>query len=108
MKTLIISVWCHIIVYPQISHGNSKSDSPFYPTLTSTKMDIEEQCSSHCPKNTVRIVSAKLDGVMDGSPCELPRNERQVTYFKNKIASDLKNRDSDQTFCYNAKCQGRG
>ena len=61
-------------------------------------MDIEEQCSSHGPKNTVRIVSAKLGGVMDASPCELPRNERQVLYFKNKIASDLNIKDSDQIF----------
>ena len=61
-------------------------------------MDIEEQCSSHGPKSTVHIVSAKLCGVMDGSPCELPSNEHLVTYFKNKIASDLNNKDSDQIF----------
>ena len=35
---------------------------------------------------------------MDGGPCELPRNEHLVTYFKNKIASDLNNKDSDQIF----------
>ena len=31
------------------------------------------------------IVSGKLGGVVDASePCELPRNERQITYIRSK------------------------
>lgn len=78
------------------SHGNSKSNKPFFPTLPSTKKDIEAECSSHGPKYTMSIVSDKLGGVVDAKgPCDLPRNERQVTYVRSKLTSEA---NFDQVF----------
>ena len=46
------------------------------------------QSRSCGPKSTLRIVSEKLGGVVDaGGPCELPRNERQISYIKSKSTS---------------------
>ena len=46
------------------------------------------QSRSHGSKATLSIVSEKLGGVVDAdSPCELPRNERQISYIKSKSAS---------------------
>lgn len=40
------------------------------------------------PRTTLSIVSEKLGGVVDtDSPCELPRNERQISYIKSKTTS---------------------
>ena len=69
-------------------HGNSKTKKPFFPTLPSTKLEIESQSKSSGPKTTLSLVSEKLGGVVDAdSPCELPRNERQVSYIKSKSTS---------------------
>ena len=69
-------------------HGNSKTKKPFFPTLPSTKMEIEIQNRSCGPKSALGIVSEKLGGIVDAnSPCELPRNERQISYIKSKSTS---------------------
>lgn len=66
-------------------HGNSKSSVPFFPTLPSTQKAISKQCHSGGPKRVLGAVSKDLGGVLHAkSPCELPRNERQVAYLKNK------------------------
>ena len=66
-------------------HGNSKSLAPFFPTLPSTQREIGNQCSTGGPKHVVSAVSKKIGGVLHAkSPCELPRNERQVSYVKQK------------------------
>ena len=71
------------------SHGNSKSDAPFFPTLPSTKVEIGIHCKSLGPKHALGIVSDKLGGILDAnSPCELLRNERQVAYMKSQAKSD--------------------
>ena len=54
-------------------HGNSKSKMPFFPTLLSTKKEIEDQCSASGPKRVMSIVSKKVGGVSHAnSPCALP------------------------------------
>ena len=70
-------------------NGNSKTKKPFFPTLPSTKMEIEIQSRSCGPKSALDIVSEKLGGIVDAddSPCELPRNERQISYIKSKSTS---------------------
>ena len=66
-------------------HGNSKSGSPFYATLPSTKVRIKEECLHSGPKRTVSSVSASSGGIVGASyPGELPRNEQQVSNFKMK------------------------
>lgn len=81
------------------SHGNSKLKKPFFPTLPSTKKDIEVESSSHGPKTTVRIVSNQLGGVVDAKgPCELPRNERQVTYIRSKSSNEVSSTNFDHVF----------
>jgi len=63
-------------------HGNDKTIKPFYPTLPSTKAEIESQSVSRGPKQVVATVSRKHGGVQHASsPCELLRNERQVSYI---------------------------
>ena len=48
------------------------------------------QCKSHGPKNVMGIVSGKLGGVVDASePCEVPKNERQITYIRSKSTEKL-------------------
>ena len=66
-----------------VSHGNSKCKTPFYPTLPSTKSLVKSGSKFSGPKRCISIVSAKVGGVLSASsPCELPCNERQVTYLK--------------------------
>ena len=69
-----------------VAHGNSKKKVPFYPTLPSTKDMIEELSSKQGgPKQTIRVVSEKVGGVARASSaCDLPRNERQVSYLKSR------------------------
>ena len=60
---------------------------PFYPTLPSTKCLIRKEISSKQsgPKHTISIVSQKVGGVTCAtSPCDLPRNERQISYLKSR------------------------
>ena len=70
-------------------HGNDKTGKkPFFPTLPSTKKDIESEPGSHGPKRVLATVSQKLGGIQHAlSPCELPRNERQVMYIHSKTKS---------------------
>ena len=68
-------------------HGNSKGDVPFHPTWLSTKLKIKEECVAHGPKSTIADVSAKAGGVLKASaPGQLPRNEKQISNFKAKLA----------------------
>ena len=63
---------------------------PFYPTNPSTRLLIQKEVSKQQmgPKRAVSVVSAKVGGVMcAGSPCDLPRNERQVSYLKSRSGS---------------------
>lgn len=72
-------------------HGNSKSTTPFYPTFPSTRKQITNQCSFQGPKNVLRLVSEKMGGITAAkSPCELPRNERQVMYARGTSSSQTK------------------
>ena len=58
---------------------------PFYPTLPSTKAGIESQSKLHGPKQVLFIVSREIGGVQHASsPCELLRNEWQVSYIHSK------------------------
>ena len=66
------------------SHGNSKKKMPFYPTLQSTKHLIQKGVSDK-QKRTVSIVSQKVGGVTGAtSPCDLPRNEHQISYLRSR------------------------
>ena len=49
------------------------------------KAGIESQSNVHGPKQVLAIVSRELGGVQHASsPCELPRNEQQVSYIQSK------------------------
>lgn len=66
-------------------HGNDKTGKPFFPTLPSTKQSIKEEAKEKGPKQVLATVSKKLGGILQASsPCELPRNERQVMYLQSK------------------------
>ena len=87
------------------SHGNSKQKMTFYPTLPSTKRLIRKEVSNRQsgPKRTVSIVSQKVGGVTGAtSPCDLPRNERQITYLKSRSVkpqhSGVQDPMADQVF----------
>ena len=70
------------------SHGNSKQDTPFHPTWPSMKQEIAK-CELSSPKHTVATLSANVGGVLKASaPGQLPRNEKQVSYFKPKVKRD--------------------
>lgn len=58
-------------------HGNSKGDTPFYPTLPSTIAKIKSE-SSLGPKEVVENVSDRMGGVMHASYSgALPQEEQQ-------------------------------
>ena len=91
-------------------HGNSKSSAPFYPTFPSTRQQILEQCSFQGPKNVLRMVSDKIGGITTAkSPCELPRNERQVMYTRGKSSGHCAN-EGDEIFAImqSAKLEDEG
>ena len=68
-----------------VPHGNSKSLTPFFPTLPSTQRKTGNQCSMGGPKHVVGTVSKKMGGVLCAkNPYELPRKECQVSYVKQK------------------------
>ncbi len=68
-----------------VGHGNAKSEKPFYPTLPSTVQCIKSECSSAGPKEVVAFVSSAAGGIVGASyPGELPRNEQQVSNFKQR------------------------
>ena len=63
---------------------------PFYPTNPSTKLLIQKDVSDQQvgPKRAISVVSEKVGGVMcASSPCDLPRNEFQVSYLKSRSGS---------------------
>lgn len=67
------------------AHGNSKSDKAFYPTLPSTVQHIKSECVLNSPKEVVASVSSTAGGIVGaGYPGELPRNEQQVSNFKQR------------------------
>ena len=69
-----------------ISHGNSKSTQPFYPTLPSTTIDIKNECASSGPKEVVSKIESSAGGILDATyPGQLPCNEQQVSNFKHNI-----------------------
>ena len=69
-----------------VSHGNSKSAQPYFPTLPSTAVQIKEECSTQSPKEAVSSVENASGGVLDASyPGQLPRNEQQVSNFKRHV-----------------------
>jgi len=66
-------------------HGNSKKGIPFHPTWSSTKLKIKDECIQHNPKSIVHSVSLTFGGVINATaPGQLPRDEKQVSNFKNK------------------------
>ena len=67
------------------THGNSKSEKPFYPTLPSTMAKIKEESMNAGPKQVISKVLAELGGVVGASDaCTLPRNEQQVMKAKSR------------------------
>lgn len=71
---------------PLLPHGNSRQETPFFPTLPSTIAVMKKQCASGSgPKDTVGTVSAMVGGVVSArDACELPRNEQQVSDLKQR------------------------
>ena len=68
-----------------LPHGNSKSDTPFYPTLPSTVNRVKAK-SSLGPKEVVARVSDSVGGVMKAAcPGTIPRGEQQVSNVKWRI-----------------------
>ena len=80
-----------------VSHGNSKTGRPFYPTLPSTLQRVRCECVSKGPKQTVATVSAAMGGPT-GTECPggLPRDEKQVAKVRHSIE---KNTDKNGVFC---------
>jgi hypothetical protein len=67
-----------------VAHGNSKSsNAPFYPTLPSTKQLVKAKAHVGGPKQVLSVVSKSVGGIVSAaSPCDLPRNERQIAYIQ--------------------------
>lgn len=62
-----------------VSHGNSKSMEPYFPTLPSTSEDIKRKCAGCGPKEVISSIDSCVGGIVHASyPGELPRNEQQV------------------------------
>ena len=70
-------------IIPEIkSHGNSKSNQPFFPTWPSTKQLIKQESEHGGPKEMVAKVSAQVGGILKAMCSgQLPRNEWQVMYL---------------------------
>lgn len=82
-----------------VPHGNSKSNKPFYPTLSSTKVLITQQARTYGPKETMSIVSERVGGVVNAySASQLPRNERQVSYIRSRNKPCSASSGSDEMF----------
>ena len=73
---------------PQImSHGNSKNETPFYPTLPSTMSKIKNECVTRGPKEVIKEVSMFVGEVMAASdPGKLPHNEKQIQNMRRKCS----------------------
>jgi len=73
-----------------VSHGNSKSDKSFYPTLPSTAEAIKKKCVGSGPKAVVASVDLSVGGIMEACyPGQLPRNEEQVSNYKRLVPVKL-------------------
>ena len=71
-----------------VSHGNSKSMEPYFPTLPSTSEDIKRKCAGCGPKEVISSIDSCVGGIVHASyPDELPRNEQQVSNFKRHISA---------------------
>ena len=69
-----------------VSHGNSKSTQPYFPTLPSTAVQIKEKYVTQGPKEVVSSVESASGGILEASyPGQLPRNEQQVSNFKRHV-----------------------
>ena len=80
-----------------VSHGNSKSTEPYFPTLPSTSLDIKRKCGSCGPKEVVSSIDSSVGGIVHASyPGELPRNEQQISNFKRHIPASREQRVSGQ------------
>ena len=67
------------------NHGNAKEKKPFHPTWPSTLEQIKSKCLEQGPKATVEHLSSVAGGVVGASaPGQLPRDEKQVTYMRNR------------------------
>lgn len=73
------------------SHRNSKHGTPFHPTWPSTKQRIKDECGKQGPKHVIASLSAEAGGVLEAAaPGQLPRNEKQVSYFKSRASEDAR------------------
>lgn len=73
-----------------VSHGNSKSGRPFFPTLPSTVDCIKRECHSAGPKEATASVSSDVGGILDAScPGAIPRGEQQISYYKRRTKADV-------------------
>ena len=71
-----------------VSHGNSKSSQPFFPTLPSTIDRIKKECHSVGPKEAVASVSSAAGGVLDATgPGAIPRGEQQISDYKRRTSA---------------------
>lgn len=69
-----------------VSHGNSKSKAPFFPTWPSTMKRIKKEAEKIGPKAVVSEISSKVGGVLEAkAPGQLPRDENQVSNVKRSI-----------------------
>ena len=60
-------------------HGNSKLDTPFYPTSSSTRKRVQELASQLPPKEVVSVVTQEQGGELTARCiASLPRNRKQV------------------------------
>lgn len=70
------------------SHGNSKAQTPYHLTWSSTKQRIKDECNIKGPKNTVSTISTDVGGIIHATaPGELPRNEKQIFNYKQRAIS---------------------
>lgn len=69
-----------------VSHGNSKSGRPFYPTLPSTMGQIHQRVLSKGPMEVLAAGSAAKGGITGASrQGELPRDEKQVSNIRQAL-----------------------
>ena len=72
-----------------VPHGNTKSATPFFPTLPSTAESINEECVRSGPKQFVASISAGHGGIVDSVyPGELPRNNRYTSSHSGKSTNN--------------------
>ena len=71
-----------IQVRPQ---GNSKTNIPFIPTKKTVIQRVaSEVCKQASNKRVLHTIEEEHSGLLANSPCDLPRNDRQVRYVRTK------------------------